>query len=320
MPTLGYQNFAAAQLFLASETMKTHNIDENEDRISDLPNCVLLLILSILNTKEAVQTCVLSTRWKNLWKYIPVLSISSCHFETRMGFTIFVSQFLYLRDNKTALHTLDLHRDGVIWPGYLMWVIKYAFDHGVQLLDVDSTFYYQHYPLPYVLCRTLTSLTLCTNNQFGHPSSLFPTSLNLPALTSMCLKYFAFHGSGDDDRAEPFSSFNSLKSLIIHCCVEEQNLFISSDTLVYLRINTFAIQRCKIELSTPSLRSFDFKGNPIQKLSGNNNNLSSIKHVKIDVAVPSYIEKYPLVLFNWLVELSRIESLTVSSSILEVLQ
>lgn len=232
MPTLGYQNFAAAQLFLASETMKTHNIDENKDRIRDLPNCVLLLILSVLNTKEAVQTCVLSARWKNLWKYIPVLSISCCHFETRKGFIRFVSQFLYLRDNKTALHTLHLHREGVIWPRHLKWVIKYAFDHGVQLLDVDSTFNHQHYPLPCVSCDTLTSLTLCRNDQFCYHSPLFPTSLNLPALTSLCLKYFSFHGSGDDNRAEPFSSFNSLKSLIIHCCVEEQNLFISSDTLV----------------------------------------------------------------------------------------
>jgi hypothetical protein len=298
--------------------MKTHNIYENKDRISDLPDCVLLLILSILNTKEAVQTCILSTRWTNLWKYIPVLSISPQHFMTRRGFNRSVSQFLSLRDGKIALHTLNVHSKGNIHSSKLKRIIKYAIDHSVQLLDVESTCYLEHYPFPNVSCHTLTSLTLCANNHICSRSPLFPTSIYLPALTSLCIKYFAFRGSGDDNRAEPFSSFNSLKRLIIHCCLDKQNLFISNDTLIYLRIITF-YGHCEIELSTPSLRSFDFKGNPIQKLTGRNNNLSSIKHVKIDVTIWSHIKMYPLVLLNWLVELSLIESLTVASSTLEVL-
>jgi len=172
-------------------------------------------------------------------------------------------------------------------------ILKYAFDHSVQLLDVDSSCYIEHYPLPYVSCHTLTSLTLCANNDICSRSPLFETSLNFPALNSLCLKYFSFRGSGDDNRAEPFSTLKSLKSLIIHCRVA-QNLFISNATLVYLRIKTFSHHSCKIELSTPSLYSFDFEGNPIPKLGGSNNNLSSIKHVKVDVAIWSYIEKYPL--------------------------
>jgi hypothetical protein len=305
---------------IASETMKTHNIDENKDRISDLPDCVLLLILSILNSKEAVQTCILSARWKNLWKYLPVLSLSSLHFKTCKSFNRFVSQILSLRDDKTALHTLNFHREGNMESRQLKRILKYAFDHSVQLLDVDSSCYLEHYPLPYVSYHTLTSLTLCANNDMirSQYSPLFPTSLNFPALTSLCLKYFSFRGSGDYNRAEPFSTLKSLKSLIIHCCVA-QYLLISSSTLVYLRIKTFSHHCCKIELSTPSLYSFDFEGNPIRKLSGSNNNLSSIKHVKIDVADLSCIKEYPLVLLNWLAELSLIESLTISSSTLKVL-
>ncbi|KAI5410674.1 hypothetical protein KIW84_055986 [Lathyrus oleraceus] len=75
----------------------------------------------------------------------------------------------------------------------------------------------------------------------------------------------------------------------------------------------------KFELSTPNLQSFDFTDNPVQKLSESRNNLSSIKHVNIDVQIRLSLENYPLILLNWLTELALIESLTVSSSTLEIL-
>jgi hypothetical protein len=39
---------------------------ENEDRLSDLPESVILHIMSFLNTEYAVRTCILSTKWKDL--------------------------------------------------------------------------------------------------------------------------------------------------------------------------------------------------------------------------------------------------------------
>ncbi|MCI22522.1 F-box family protein, partial [Trifolium medium] len=50
---------------------------KNKDMFDDLPDCILLHILSFLDTKPAVQTCILSTRWKDLWKRVPTLTLSS---------------------------------------------------------------------------------------------------------------------------------------------------------------------------------------------------------------------------------------------------
>ena len=45
------------------------------DRISDLPECLLIHILSFLPTQKAMATSVLSTRWKHLWTLVPKLDI-----------------------------------------------------------------------------------------------------------------------------------------------------------------------------------------------------------------------------------------------------
>ncbi|KAF3339174.1 F-box/LRR-repeat protein [Carex littledalei] len=50
------------------------------DRISSLPDEVLTHILSFLSTEDAVQTCVLSKRWKNTWAAVPILNINHKHF------------------------------------------------------------------------------------------------------------------------------------------------------------------------------------------------------------------------------------------------
>ncbi|XP_024634421.1 F-box/LRR-repeat protein At3g26922 [Medicago truncatula] len=211
-----------------------HNQEKNEDRLSVLPECILLHILSFLDPKEAVQTCILSKSWKNLWKYLPILKLTFRHFKKNpKGFTKFVSQILSLRNDSTALHTLDFHCRGRLELHILERILKYAFSHNVQRLGVDLSCNIPQFPLSFFSCHTLTSLDLRIH--FFTLTNLFPDSLDLPALTNLSLQGFLFC-VGDDGRANPFSTLNKLNSLIINRCASNSadNPLLLLDLLVEL--------------------------------------------------------------------------------------
>ncbi|KAK7311665.1 hypothetical protein RJT34_09948 [Clitoria ternatea] len=299
---------------------RKHSESENQDRLSDLPDSLLLHILSFLHAKHAVRTCILSTRWKHLWKHLPTLILHSSDFWTFKTFTKFVSRLLSLRDGSSAINDLDFERHGCIEPQLLKRIVKYAVSHNVQRLGISVKCDISHFPPCIFSCRTLTSLKLsvCPRG-YIYGSTLFPKSLNLTALTSLHLQHFTFC-KGDNDRAEPFSACNKLNHLIIdHCNVRDAlTLCISSDSLVSLTMRSdHSKDFFKIELDTPNLRDFAFSGTPYQQLLGKN--VSSLEQVNVDAEIWSTSLESPLILLSWLLELANIKSLTVSASTLQVL-
>ncbi|CAK8560163.1 unnamed protein product [Lathyrus sativus] len=58
-----------------------------EDRISNLPDDLLLYILSFVQSKTSVQTSILSSRWRHFWKRLYVLKLSDDSFEFNDNFT-----------------------------------------------------------------------------------------------------------------------------------------------------------------------------------------------------------------------------------------
>lgn len=47
------------------------------DRLSALPDALLHCVMSYLTARQAVQTCTLSRRWRNLWRSAPSLDVDS---------------------------------------------------------------------------------------------------------------------------------------------------------------------------------------------------------------------------------------------------
>ncbi|XP_057440207.1 F-box protein At4g22280-like [Lotus japonicus] len=295
-------------------------IEDNIDRLSDLHDCILLHILSFLKAKYAVRTCMLSKRWKNLWKCLPSLTLHSSDFDTFTFFTKFVSTILTRHDGKTALQALDFERPGLVQSPLIKRIVNYAVSRNVHRLGLCVKCDMQHL-LPCIFtCHTLTSLKLIVYPKgYSSDLTLFPKSLNLPALTTLHLWKFTFCSSGND-RCDPFSAFKRLKSLIIDRCnlKDAQTLYISSMTLVSLALLDPPSQTFyNVELSTPCLHRLACTGSPTLHLGGSS--LSSVQEVDIDADVYSYSPVPPLNLLSWLQDLVNIRSLTVSTNTLQVL-
>jgi len=302
-----------------------------EDRLSDLPDGVILHILSLLDTKQVVRTCVLSKRWEHLWKRISTLILHSSRFSYVKQFTTFVSKILTLRDSSTALRVLDVDRNGNFEPRLLKRILNYISSHSTLLQELsisvrgDSSLILSCFSS----CRALTSLKLSIYPRDGYTETLFPKSLNLPLLTSLDLTNFAFCG-GESGCAEPFSVFTMLNSLALSSCKvkDAQILTISSDTLANLAIHSpleeinvdihdNSSNMPKIELSTPSLYTFTYSGSLIQEICGSG--LSSVKQVHIDDSREfSASVRHGLLVFNWLLDFANVESLALSSTTLQV--
>lgn len=297
--------------------------EESEDRLSDLPDGIILHILSFLNTKHVVRTCVLSKRWRHLWKRIPTLMLYASRFSTVKQFAMFVSNILTLRDTSTALHALDLDRHGNIEPQLLKKILNYVSSHNTHLQDLGISVNGDCGLIMSCVssCRALTSLMLSIYPKDGICSNsgiLFPKSLNLPTLTNLYLTNFNFCG-GENGCAEPFLAFPKLTSLVIRSCRvrDAQILRISSETLVNFKMRNYSEDFAKIELCAPSLCTFTFTGTPVQKICGSG--LSSVKQVKIKAEMFSRWDEPPLILFDWLLNLANVKSLMVSSTTLRIL-
>jgi hypothetical protein len=312
---------SASEITITPPTTKKVKLSESEikDRLSDLTDCVILHILSFLNTKDAVQTCILSPRYKDLWKRVPALVLHSTDFRTYKKFTKFVSKVLSLRDSSISLHALECSKSGCIEPRLLKKVVNYAISHNVQELKLSYLCDIELISNSIFSCETLTCLKLSAYPRKDiKEKTLFPKSLNLPALTILHLGNFAFCACDNNAQVEPFSTFKRLNSLVLSNCALKDAviLCISSATLVNFTVRSYSYDFYKIEFCTPSLGTFAFIGKPFQRLSGST--LSYVKHVDIDAEILSMEMEPPLFLLNWLFKLTNTKSLTVTASTLQV--
>ncbi|KAH1229393.1 putative F-box/FBD/LRR-repeat protein [Glycine max] len=238
-------------------TRSKGDTEEERDRLGKLPENVLLHIMNFMETRHAVQTCVLSKRWNNLWKSLTTLTF---HHFRRINVNKFVSRVLSDRDDSISLLNLCLSGLDQAESGHLIWATRYAASHNVQQLTIHLPYKFTNIlncfdPLT-LSCPSLTSLEL--HKECCGPPLEIPKSLQLPALKSLLLEYVSFTAT-DNGCAEPFSTCHSLNTLVLCSLhIDAKVLFISNSNLSILNLKDLKILdtiQQKIVFSTPNLSS-----------------------------------------------------------------
>ncbi|XP_071695722.1 F-box/LRR-repeat protein At3g26922-like [Rutidosis leptorrhynchoides] len=187
---------------------KRKRMNVEHDRLSSLPDDLIHKILSFMDTKLVVQTCVLSSRWRFVWTSTPYLKFSTWGYSL-LEFSNIVEHVLSGRNNEIDVYSVTLYFRGEVSQVFVKIIFNYAFSHNVQEMTITST-EKKNFPLSLFNSVTLKHLTLC-----GYPNLRVTSSLELPSLTTLHLHHVTLY---DDNSDSYISKCVNLKNLTLDHC------------------------------------------------------------------------------------------------------
>ncbi|KAL3340969.1 hypothetical protein AABB24_025498 [Solanum stoloniferum] len=268
-----------------------------EDHISQLPDEVLVYILSFFTVKEAADTSLLSRRWLNLWTYIDHLDFDATKYLDQVAvqpklqkghmdkYLTWVNSALqkfkgqrldqfrvYYDLNKFAQHDID------------KW-LELAFSKKVQRLELDLLrcgYFTRNFDSCYTFPERLLGLgdsSSCSNNlqilslinqNFKSLKVLLLKSVNV---TGQVLEFFLrncpflermqVHGSGTLKNLEVVGPSLKLRHLEIYSCFNVKSLKICDTNLISLRTSAGKVLLLK---NVPMLVDVEILGMPYTHL------------------------------------------------------
>ncbi|XP_050290564.1 F-box protein At5g03100-like [Quercus robur] len=235
------------------------------DRISTLPDSILLRILSFLPTKDAVETGVLSKRWAYLWTSVPYLLFDFNHFECTDDFASAVDHTLLLhRASKLTNFSVRFKYKKDLKPRVDLWV-RFATAAKVDQLSLDFSppcyIDLDGYQLPQHLYAnefiSELNLSYC---------KIFPNGLlHWSSLKHLCIGQSPLH---EDVIRKVLMGSPRLESLELHDCWEFNRLDIVSESLKKLVIDGYLMGMSKryapvleLEIVAPKIHSLEILGN-----------------------------------------------------------
>ncbi|XP_074266004.1 F-box/LRR-repeat protein At3g26922-like [Silene latifolia] len=107
------------------------------DRLSTLPEPIIVEILSLVPTKTAVSTSVLSTRWRSLWTQITCIHLDYNHFPQHSSdFYTVVNNLLLTQLTSPVLRTFYLHAPFAQHQHFESWLCHLS-ARNVEIIDID---------------------------------------------------------------------------------------------------------------------------------------------------------------------------------------
>ncbi|XP_071705190.1 FBD-associated F-box protein At3g52670-like [Rutidosis leptorrhynchoides] len=194
------------------------------DRLSNLSDDLIHKILSYIDTKQAIKTSILSSRWKNTWKSIPHLVFSSHDHNSILEFSESVNRVLLSRNHEIDLSYVKLSFYEKVSQAFLKTVMNYSFLHNVQKMTIICSHNERHreFPLSLFSSQSLKDLTLIGLHFYIKITS----SWDLLALATLHLESVFVPEENAIKFGGLFSKCPNLKSLSLTTCrVDGRNGF-----------------------------------------------------------------------------------------------
>lgn len=238
------------------ERRPMESICTDVDRFSNLPDPIIHHILSLVDTKTAVKTSILSKKLRNHWKNIHSINLQH-NFSSVRKFRQVLNKVMQDREPSNLIK-LNLHLTDHGNPSLANAVAKWALKSDLQELNTNITV------LPTTLRKYQTLKTLKIGPNPNTLITIFPDISAFPSLTTLLLGNFLLPSS------DLFADCKVLEHLtLIECLVScGSNLIVSAPKLVTLvleRIN--GLHKADwgdcgtLSLRSPMLKSFRFQNN-----------------------------------------------------------
>ncbi|KAJ0045160.1 hypothetical protein Pint_04904 [Pistacia integerrima] len=190
-----------------------------EDRISKLPEDVLLYILSHLPIKDVLTTSALSKRWKYLWTSVSEIDFNEYNHELRLDMkTSFLDSVdnVLLRHDPSDIRKFRLELMMLIIAERINSWVSAAVSHNVQELDLSLPVE-KHFVLHYSLftSESISILKLRMGSYFKFPS--------LIRLSNLKTLHLAVTFPDDRSTERFFSGCPVLEELVLDNCVWNHN-------------------------------------------------------------------------------------------------
>ncbi|KAI4329145.1 hypothetical protein L6164_021441 [Bauhinia variegata] len=281
---------------LASQNVETCEAAESQDLLGDLPDFLLHHILSFMETKVAIRTCVLSKRWRYLWTSVPCLNFNSRSFTRLTDFKRFVLWVLSHRDS-AHVKALTYSRFGVDYAtdqSLLTKVIEYAVSHGAEEIRINlraKSFGSPPIEIPFSIftcqslkvleikdcCYTNASTSFCFKSlenlyldnfrlhsaasDSSNPFASYAEFFGFTTLTTLHLNRITLACTGTD-RVDPFANCVNLKNLHLSGICFKSDLNPEDFVISAPRLNKLTMIcnrfKCKLVVSAPQLTNFSY--------------------------------------------------------------
>ncbi|KAK9052828.1 hypothetical protein SSX86_029458 [Deinandra increscens subsp. villosa] len=290
-------------------------MNEENDRLSSLPDDLIHKILSFIDIKEAIGTSILSSRWRFIWTSMQYLNFSCDDFSKLPKFSKFATRVLSCRNNLAEVYSMRLsfRGSGNVTQQFVKRILNYATSHNIQQLKVVYSGRYEYSPdvvltstseLPSLTTLDLNHITLRDDNA-DKSIGIISKCANLKNLT---LKWFKTTGS------DGFSIFHPRLS---NLTLEDICKTVKVVNVDAPQLKNLTVRFCGAELviSAPNLASLLYKGYGLMPLS--TNGFHTLEKADICFSSPQRSDAHQIVCLLQL--LHNAKFLTLNQEIVKIL-